>query len=1228
MKSLSHIIYCLALLLLSGCNSDPDIVDYPIVGVPISLSATVDETRGSELLDADFTKFWLSTYNSDGTEYFTTTVSRSATDGSCSFDSNDTYVWGDDALTFYGLYPYDTYVPTKDAESGNMCVTYTSSFDPTYQKDLVVEKQTSSATSSVALGFLHALSKLNFTLTIDNDEVNIKDVKLSYCYKQLAQKGVYNFDTATWSPNDGEYSDLFNFALYTPTTLNETHTYDETLFVIPQSLSSSKYISVKVEYGIYNDTTLNHTAETGYLSLVNTESLSNAMATEWVAGYEYTYNLNINASNEISATLTIDTREEVVAQGNINLQYLSDYSDTNDRIAQLWSDGVDDFVVAGKYTSGILGYGSISCPFITGIGDEHTITYRTPEAGETATHIYDDETEEYVYAPDGDTATHVIGSGIYVEGENSAPFSVDMRLMYNLPSFTEMHGGAPDNTGDPDSIIDGDAPSFPKYIFQYAQPLKEVILPEDVIAIGDYAFQGSKELTKINMFGAKHVEKCAFQSCENLTEVITSGTTGTLTRIHDNGFDGCTSLTSINLGNIREIDQYGFVNCSSLGVIDLSRVTVVGKHAFDGCSNMDIPESSKIPNLETISDYAFAKCATLGSKTDIVIDDAIYIGDHAFNGCKKIQLGDYEEDYDIRNVYSIGSYAFQECELIENIDISNVTYIGSSAFYKCTSLMFANGETFSNLTHIGDSAFQLCPDLCANSKMTIVAPNIETLGAMAFVSCSDFDFTGTASQDFTGVTSIEPSIFGDCIALDNPLVFIYSAITSIGEESFAGCTLLPSVTTTAANISSIGSKAFYYCTSIEAFEIAPSIITNRGSEAFMGCDKMVLNGGDGLSFPLLTTLDENVFFGCSSMNNALEFSDNLTSIGASAFASSGFTSITGLDKVESFGEKVFENCTNLSGTLSLTSLTSLEWLWNTFYNCSSLTSVEFGSNFVNIGGGGTFQACEKLVSVSGLDLITELPQYCFHSCSSLTSLDIPRVTTIGSYALDGCEALVSLEANSLGGTIDSSLLPDSKGSLKTLSIDSVTKLDYLALAGFSLLESISLKGVTTLNYGVLNGCTALKELSLPSFAGVFYLGQLFETADGNVLSSEEQATYALTSLDLPLVTSINSASSYLPDMPDLTTLKLPSLESVTYGLLVGIDTLTYLDLSSAELNIVEYKTTPFAGSTFAASQCTLVLNSKYKIASDDYTYVTPNADDSYTNVTWLSITWKEIQFVN
>ena len=69
-----------------------------------------------------------------------------------------------------------------------------------------------------------------------------------------------------------------------------------------------------------------------------------------------------------------------------------------------------------------------------------------------------------------------------------------------------------------------------------------------------------------------------------------------------------------------------------------------------------------------------------------------------------------------------------------------------------------------------------------------------------------------------------------------------------------------------------------------------------------------------------------------------------------------------------------------------------------FYECSSLTSVTIPNSVTTIGG-NAFYGCESLTSVAIPNSVTSIGGGAFWGCSSLTSVTIPNsVTSIGDSA--------------------------------------------------------------------------------------------------------------------------------------------------------------------------------------------------------------------------------------
>jgi len=109
---------------------------------------------------------------------------------------------------------------------------------------------------------------------------------------------------------------------------------------------------------------------------------------------------------------------------------------------------------------------------------------------------------------------------------------------------------------------------IPNKLF-YQSDITEIVLPENITAIGDSAFYSSK-LKYISIPG--------------------------VTKISDNAFAGCYSLEKVeNVDNLKQVGEKAFLNCGKLEKLKFSaNISSFGKDAFTGCNNLviDIPWSA------------------------------------------------------------------------------------------------------------------------------------------------------------------------------------------------------------------------------------------------------------------------------------------------------------------------------------------------------------------------------------------------------------------------------------------------------------------------------------------------------------------------------------------------------------------------------------------------------------------------------------------------------------
>ena len=322
----------------------------------------------------------------------------------------------------------------------------------------------------------------------------------------------------------------------------------------------------------------------------------------------------------------------------------------------------------------------------------------------------------------------------------------------------------------------------------------DLVIPENVSFVDDYAFYGAKCLKTVSVpetlsgFGVN-----VFYGCDSLNKVfIDNLSTWCRTEFGYKGNPLCYAkklylndvlLTELIVpDDVSEISQYSFNGCSSLLRIVISdNVTSVGMSAFENCSEVTEVYVSK--NLKVMGANAFSYCDNInkvetGSLLSWCNIDFANTSSNPFNkGAVLCVQGDLITHLDIpSNITKINNYAFRGCTSISEIVIpDSVIQIGDSAFYGLTSL---KSIKFSkNLSTIGAYAFSGCSSLGVVS----LPENLETIGYYAFYNCESLK-----------------------------TIFIPDSVNDIAYYAFANCYNVANVTI-GAGVKSIGNCAFYGC---------------------------------------------------------------------------------------------------------------------------------------------------------------------------------------------------------------------------------------------------------------------------------------------------------------------------------------------------------------------------------------------------------------------------------
>ena len=274
-----------------------------------------------------------------------------------------------------------------------------------------------------------------------------------------------------------------------------------------------------------------------------------------------------------------------------------------------------------------------------------------------------------------------------------------------------------------------------------------------VVAIQDYAFYGSEDLTTVSIpKTVTSIGYMAFYNCQKLSSInvaydnqnyftsngalldkdktqlycCPAGKEGsynvpsTVTAIADDAFAYCGKITNVNLPEgLLSIGNSAFYRCTSLASINLpSTLNTIGENAF--FKNESLSSSITIPSgVMTINNYTFKDCNKLSNV--VLSEGLININTSAFQNCTSLKSISLPNSLAV-----IGTFAFSNSGLTSIAIPDNVTEIAAASFAECklTSITLP-----SELTKINNRAF-------ADNGTTINTLNIpatvSTIGNEAF----------------------------------------------------------------------------------------------------------------------------------------------------------------------------------------------------------------------------------------------------------------------------------------------------------------------------------------------------------------------------------------------------------------------------------------------------------------------------------------------------------------
>lgn len=357
--------------------------------------------------------------------------------------------------------------------------------------------------------------------------------------------------------------------------------------------------------------------------------------------------------------------------------------------------------------------------------------------------------------------------------------------------------------------------------------VKEVVIGEEVTAIGEYAFNNFAFSEVSIPDNVTTIEKYAFIGCKNLKSITIPASVTTMGECGI--FDNCEALASITINSV-SVGEWLSGNRYIQKIILGEGVKTIAASAFSNCTNLS---SVVIPgSVEEVGEDVFYHCDALAT----VQVDSKEIGEwfSELENLKDVVVGD--------NTEIIQARAFSNCTALENVVLGkSVSSIGDFAFYDCENLKVVNIP--QSLQTIGEKAFY------GSGITSFVIPQIiESIGLGAFEHCDAlesvefhcaeigkwFARSEGINEIWMGeeVTTIGKGAFFRCTALEN--VSIGKIVTTIGEAAFDECTAMTALTIP-ATVTAIGQDAFYNCVNLIKFTMKNPVPLENMAAAFSGC---------------------------------------------------------------------------------------------------------------------------------------------------------------------------------------------------------------------------------------------------------------------------------------------------------------------------------------------------------------------------------------------------------
>ncbi len=618
--------------------------------------------------------------------------------------------------------------------------------------------------------------------------------------------------------------------------------------------------------------------------------------------------------------------------------------------------------------------------------------------------------------------------------------------------------------------------------------------------------------------------------------------------VADSAFSNNKNITNITFeGSLTSIGVNAFIGCDELVTVTAPKCVEIGEGAFKGCQKFQRFTSGALRDIRA---EAFMDCPAFVGFSDT--DNIVSVGDSAFENAESL-LG-----FSSVTIESIGNCAFKNSK-ISSLGISTATFIGNSAFYGCSGL---TEVILTNALTLGVSAFENCVKLT-----TVSATSVEQISDACFRGCALL-----SSIQFSSAKTIGSYAFENCKKVAK---FNFAGVEVVKTHAFDGTTIS---SVSSDTITTLEPYAFYNCwnlTSItlnglesvdfamfEGASYVKNFTFNKATELIVpeGGIVKVCDNISSFTAPLLTALPDNTFNGCLELKTCA--TEKLSTVGENAFCSTAITTLN-FSNLSEIGAGAFSNMKQLT-TVKIDS-PDVEITTDMFAGDTAVKTVEL-NGIVSFSEGlyvrGMFPNIQSFTAKDA----EELPDRMFADCTSLTTITLPELYTLGDEVFKNCNLSdVVIYADDIGVNafdgnplttarfdylekIECDIFGSSKSVIEDLKMMRLTDANGFNLSTFKSLENAEFDSLPAVPHDFFNGCISLRRVNLPAAKTIGY-----------------NAFYNCSALQIVLIDATKSiGGNAFYNCKGLTEFYAESLEEIDSGVFDGCENLKTIAIDSVK----------------------------------------------------------------